>query len=92
MLQNGVKVDLDRPAINDIRQQLSDAAIKDMLSEIDADTIKRFSRGERLLPLEGGGHVWSYLVDANNKLVNEHGYLLDNDGNPTQQLGTFRGA
>ena len=76
----------------DVRQQLSDTIIKEMLAEIDADTIKRYRRGERLIPTTDGGHVWSYLVDSMNRVVDQNGYLLDNEGNPTPQLGTFRGA
>lgn len=74
--------------IDDIRQQLSDTMIREMNAEIDRDTIRRFRNGERIVQTEHGP-VWTYFVDANNKVVDENGYLLDNDGCPTGQLGTF---
>lgn len=75
-------------AMDDVRQRLSDMMVKEMLAEIDADTIRRFKRGERIVQTEHGP-VWTYFVDANNKVVDENGFLLDNDGNPTSQRGTF---
>lgn len=49
----------------DIRQQLSDMAIRDIHAEIDADTIKRWSRGERLIPDGRGSYEWVLFVDSN---------------------------
>lgn len=63
--------------------------IREMLAEIDADTIRRYRRGERIIQTEWGPQ-WTYFVDANNKVVDENGFRLDNDGCPTQERGTFR--
>ena len=75
-------------AEDDIRQLLSDVMIREINEEIDRDTLRRFGLGQRIVQTEHGP-VWTYFVDANNKVVDESGILLDNDGNSTGQRGTF---
>lgn len=55
---------------NDARQRLSDIMIREMNAEIDADTIQRFNRGDRLIRTEHGPE-WVYLVDQNNRHVTD---------------------
>ena len=74
--------------MEDIEKQLFDAHIREMNAEIDRDTILRYTRGERIIQTQHGP-VWTYLVDANNKVVDEKGFLLDNNGQPTAQRGSF---
>jgi predicted GNAT family acetyltransferase len=74
--------------MDDARQQLSDMMVKDMIAEIDADTIRRYKLGQRIVQTEHGPE-WTYFVDANNKVVDQNGFLLDNEGCPTGQRGTF---
>ena len=57
---------------SDIRQILSDMAIKEMLAEIDADTIRRYERGHRCVPGPNGPE-WVYYVDDNGQHVDEKG-------------------
>jgi len=47
----------------DIRQTLSDKLAREINAEIDADTIKRHRRGERLVPDGRGSYEWVYIVD-----------------------------
>ncbi len=91
MKQSGVKVGSEAQDTVDIRQQLSDMMIRDMNAEIDRDTIRRFRLGQRIIQTEYGPE-WTYFVDANNKVVDENGFRLDNDGCPTHERGTFREA
>ena len=60
------------------RQQLSDALIKEMLEEIDRDTIARYNMGQRLLPDPLGGHTWFYITDGNGKVIDSE--KLDENG------------
>jgi len=61
----------------DIREELANNCIKEMLAEIDADTIRRYKLGQRLLPVQGGGHEWFYIVNSDGKVVDENGKILD---------------
>ena len=47
-------------------------AIKEMLAEIDADTIRRYERGHRCVPGPNGPE-WVYYVDDNGQHVDEKG-------------------
>lgn len=53
----------------DIRQVLSDNAIADFHAEVDADTIKRYMRGHRIVPDGRGGYEWVHFVDDNGNLL-----------------------
>ncbi len=48
----------------DIRQMLSDMAIKDMLAEIDADCIRRWQAGQRIINGE-----WVYPSEEQKKFL-----------------------
>jgi len=63
-------VDLEAQETNDIRQQLSNTMIREMNAEIDADTIRRFNNGERLIRTETGPE-WIYVVDENNQMITD---------------------
>lgn len=53
-----------------IQQQLFEIMIREMNAEIDADTIRRFNRGERLICTEHG-YEWVYVVDENNQQITD---------------------
>lgn len=53
-----------------------DAEIRSINAEIDADTFRRFARGERLVPDGQGGYAWAYIVDAQGRVVDENGNVL----------------
>lgn len=48
----------------DIRQQLSDMAIREIHAEMDFDCMRRHARGERLMHDGRGGYEWVYIMDA----------------------------
>ena len=52
----------------DYRQQLADSLVKEMLEEIDADTIRRYNLGQRLLPV-GSSYEWFYIVDEKGNVI-----------------------
>lgn len=63
----------------DIRQTLSNLAIRDMHAEMDFDCMRRHARGQRLFPDGRGGYEWAYVVDDHGNTVHlrpgEHGSL-----------------
>ena len=59
-----------------IRQKLADKMIKEMLAEIDADTMKRLRNGQQLLQREDGSWDWFYIVNKDGKVVDKDGNLF----------------
>ena len=53
----------------DIRQQLADDMAREMIADIDRETIKRLNMGQSLVPDGRGGYEWAYVVDANGNPV-----------------------
>ena len=51
----------------DYRQQLADSLVKEMLDEIDADTIRRYKLGQRLLRV--GSYEWFYIVEDKGNII-----------------------
>ena len=60
----------------DVRQILSDQAIRELVAEIDANTMNRIGKGQRLVQTENGLE-WCYFVRADGRPVDEDGNLLN---------------
>lgn len=59
----------------DIRQTLEDQSIRDLVSEINAETFKIINRCQRLIQTKNGPE-WCYFVRADGRAVDERGNLL----------------
>lgn len=60
----------------DIRQELSDAMIREVNAEIDIVTFRMFDRGERIILTESGPE-WVHVVDADDRLITDPSRLKD---------------